>query len=117
MMVSKLILSVAGILIYSTVFGGQTGIFREANMVEGINLYVNEGRLASPSNMESIVADREIPVTELSSEEVNRLRMELRYRDFAPLPGDPDARAMRIGETVISQDIDRVVTEVRGYSE
>ena len=94
--------------------GGEIG---GAGLVNRMSAMVADGRLAPPANIDSIVSDRELPVTELSPEELDRLRLSLHFTDFAPLPNDPDARAMRIGETVISQDIDRVVTEIREYQD
>ena len=111
----KLSVIIFGFLITSIGFAGNEGggMAYSANMMT----MVADGRLALPANLESIIADSEMPVTELPNSELNRIKRDLLSREFSSLPNNPSARALLLGDTVISQDIDRVVSEVRGYSE
>ncbi|NRA69028.1 MAG: hypothetical protein HRU19_31445 [Pseudobacteriovorax sp.] len=78
---------------------------------------MNNGHIALPSNLESIIADQELPITELAPDRYKELEFDLQFRSTAPMPNDPHARAIRVGNSIISQDVDRFVTEVKTYEE
>ena len=96
---------------------GELGGAGGSSLARSLAPFVQNGILATPSNLESIQSDQEMPITELSPDRFNELSFDLQFRSTAPMPNDPHARAIRVGNSIISQDVDRFVTEVKTYEE